>query len=278
MPFTVEEFHDLVRLLEQHPEWRAELRRLVLSEELLSLPDLVKDLVQAQRRGDERFQALDARLEALSLKLEQLAEAQRRTEERLQALELRLEQLAAAQQRTEERIRELVEVQQRTQAEIVLLQRVQSDAVTRLERTEQRLADLLGRDLERRYRERAASYFQGLLRRIRVIDHQTLGSQLDDAVDAGRITRSERDEVLRLDLVVQGRLDDQEAYLAVEVSSAVDDFDVRRAAERAALLSKATGQLVIPAVAGSEVAAEVAEAAARHNVRCFLDGRPIGPP
>ncbi|RMF83078.1 MAG: hypothetical protein D6736_22150 [Nitrospinota bacterium] len=38
MPFTVEDFRDLLRLLEQHPEWRSELRRWVLSEELLSLP------------------------------------------------------------------------------------------------------------------------------------------------------------------------------------------------------------------------------------------------
>ena len=27
MPFTADEFHDLVRLVESHPEWRAELRR-----------------------------------------------------------------------------------------------------------------------------------------------------------------------------------------------------------------------------------------------------------
>jgi len=31
MPFTVEEFRDLVRILEEKPEWRAELRRLILT-------------------------------------------------------------------------------------------------------------------------------------------------------------------------------------------------------------------------------------------------------
>jgi hypothetical protein len=33
MAFTVQEYLDLVRLLGEHPEWRAELRRLLLSEE-----------------------------------------------------------------------------------------------------------------------------------------------------------------------------------------------------------------------------------------------------
>ena len=37
MPFTVEDFHDLVRLLEERPEWRAEMRRL-LCDEYLAVP------------------------------------------------------------------------------------------------------------------------------------------------------------------------------------------------------------------------------------------------
>jgi hypothetical protein len=36
--FSVQDFHDFVRLLEERPEWRVELRRLVLTEELLGLP------------------------------------------------------------------------------------------------------------------------------------------------------------------------------------------------------------------------------------------------
>jgi len=37
MTFTVSDYADLVRLLNEHPEWRAELRRLLLSDELLTL-------------------------------------------------------------------------------------------------------------------------------------------------------------------------------------------------------------------------------------------------
>ena len=70
MPFTVENFRDLVRILEAHPEWRAELRRLVLTDELLSLPE---QLARRQVETERGFQ--------------QLAEAQRRTEDRLIRLE-----------------------------------------------------------------------------------------------------------------------------------------------------------------------------------------------
>ena len=49
MAFGVQEFHDLVHLLEQHPEWRAELRRLVLTQELLDLPAIVRELAEQVR-------------------------------------------------------------------------------------------------------------------------------------------------------------------------------------------------------------------------------------
>jgi GGDEF domain-containing protein len=68
MAFTITDFHDLVRLLEQHEEWRKELRRLLLTDELLNLPNAFREL---HKLVDQRFA--------------ELAEAQRRTEEALAA-------------------------------------------------------------------------------------------------------------------------------------------------------------------------------------------------
>jgi len=87
MEFTVEHFHDLTQLLEEHPEWRAELRRLVLTDDILSLPQVVRDLADAQRRTEERLE----RLEAI---VQDLAEAQRRTEERVDKLADQQRQMA----------------------------------------------------------------------------------------------------------------------------------------------------------------------------------------
>jgi hypothetical protein len=35
MPFELGDFQDLVRLLREHPDWREELRALLLTQELL---------------------------------------------------------------------------------------------------------------------------------------------------------------------------------------------------------------------------------------------------
>ena len=39
MACTREEFRDLGRLLEEQPEWRKELRRVLLTDALLTLPE-----------------------------------------------------------------------------------------------------------------------------------------------------------------------------------------------------------------------------------------------
>ncbi len=86
MAFTVGDFHDLVRLLDQHPEWRAELRRLILTEELLSLPQMVRELAEAQARTEQRVGELAEALRILTQRVDRLAEAQARTENRVDRL------------------------------------------------------------------------------------------------------------------------------------------------------------------------------------------------
>src|SRR5438034_4896873 len=92
MAFTVSEFRDLIQLLEQHPTWREELRRWVLTEELLALPQTVRELVDLQHQTEarmgqlaghmdeltQRFDRLVIHIDGLSQRMEQLAETQLR--------------------------------------------------------------------------------------------------------------------------------------------------------------------------------------------------------
>jgi hypothetical protein len=87
MAFTVQEFHDLVALLTQHPEWRAELRRLVLTEELLALPPIVRDLAEAQQRTEQQIAQLVEAQRRTEQQIAQLVEAQRRTEQQIVRLQ-----------------------------------------------------------------------------------------------------------------------------------------------------------------------------------------------
>ena len=80
MPFELRDFQDLVQLLRDHPEWREELRALLLTQELLTLPTLVRDLTATVARLAERMDQLTERQDQLTATVARLAEGQQRLE------------------------------------------------------------------------------------------------------------------------------------------------------------------------------------------------------
>ena len=108
---------------------------------------------------------------------------------------------------------------------------------------------------ERRCRERAAEYFGDMLRRIRVTDKFHLADLAEDGVDAGKLTESERQSLVLLDVAVSGlnRETRQPTRLAAEISDAITKQDVLKAAERAILLQKLTGEPTLAGVAGYSI-------------------------
>lgn len=215
----ITDFHDVVRLLEQHPEWRAELRRLVLTEELLALPDQIAELTRQVTRLTEA----QARIE----------ERQARTEEWQARTEEWQAQIEGRQARTEARLDSLTGV----------VKRLSDDVGT-----------LKGKGLETHYRLHGSPFFGSLLRRPHVLSSEELSDILDPSMDQGSLSSDEALEIRRADLVVRGtrRKDRTLVYLVVEVSWTIDLEDVERAARRSVHLAK-TGLSVLPVVAGETV-------------------------
>ncbi len=240
MPFTVEEFGDLVRILEEKPEWRVALRRLVLTDELLSLPEQVASL---RADTDRRFQ--------------ELIEVQKRTEEQMALLTGQVAVLAEAQRRTEEQVAELVQAVHALTIDVGYLK---------------------GEVLENRYRTRGHAYFGRMVRRAHVLSSDELTSLFEEAIESGTLSEAEVDEIALADAVVRGkrREDGTDVYLVVEVSWGVGPSDVERAVQRAALLEK-TGTPTVPVVAGRWVTSEAGRLAHAKQVWQITDGQAVSP-
>ncbi|MCS6924443.1 MAG: hypothetical protein NZ578_00945 [Candidatus Binatia bacterium] len=261
---NIKDFHDVIRLLEEHPEWRAELRRLILTDELLALPQRIDRL-------SEQVAALAEAQARTEARVAELAEAQARTDARVTAL-------VEAQARTEARVAELAEAQARTEAQVALL----TNRVDVLAQVQQRLLDdigtLKGRDLERTYQEKAAVFFDSIVQEPRVLPFAEIRPLLDDAVRRGVLSAEERRELIRTDLFVQGRHPDtgEAMYLVVEVSWSVYSTDVERAATRAALLRKLDVP-VVAVVAGMGIMPEAHREATNRGVWQMIDGTAVPP-
>ena len=240
MSFTVEDFHDLVRILEEKPEWGAALRHHVLTRELLSLP-------------------------------EQIASLRVETERRFQELIGQVAELAAAQKRTEEQVAELAAAQRRIEGQITELAdsvRILADGVGHLK----------GDMLEITYHTKGPAYFGRMIRRAHVLSPDELITLVEDAVDRGVLSDDQAQEIYEADVVVHGkrREDGAEVYLVVKVSWGVGTNDVTRAAQRATLLAH-TGATIIPVVAGKWVVPEAGWLARTQQVWQLIDGRAVPP-
>jgi predicted nuclease with TOPRIM domain len=86
MAFAVQDLQDLIRVLEQHPEWKSLLRASLLGDELLALPAVVGRLEEAVARLAEAQARTEQRVEELAEAQKRLAEAQRRTEQAVERL------------------------------------------------------------------------------------------------------------------------------------------------------------------------------------------------
>jgi len=237
MPFTVEDFFDLARLLEQRPEWRAELRRLLLPDEVLSLPQTV--------------QALAGQVQALAEEVRALVEAQRRIEEQIAALAEAQTALTGDVQLLTKRVDSLSQ-------DVGYLKGIT------LELRYRDRAPAYFRRLARRLRVLPAHELDALLDEA-VQAGKLAEAEADEIMEADIVVRGRR-----------RREDEAEVYLVAEVSWGVGPHDVERAAERAALLAKA-GLLTIPVVAGKVITYEAANLARWRKTWQVLDGQSISP-
>jgi len=112
-------------LLRAFSELHEELADQVTKAEFRELTAVVQELAEAQKRTEQRVEELAEAQRGLAeaqkrteQRVEELAEAQRRTEQRVEELAEAQRGLAEAQKRTERRVEELAEAQKRTAEEV----------------------------------------------------------------------------------------------------------------------------------------------------------------
>jgi DNA repair exonuclease SbcCD ATPase subunit len=170
MGISVSDVQEFLEKLRSDPALREQLRQLLLLEferqvlesihrltiQVEILTRRVDELAEAQKQTmlavqelTEAQQRTDERVGRLETALAELAEAQRRTDERLGRLETALAELAEAQRRTDERVgrletalAELAEAQRRTEQKVEELAEAQRRTDERVGRLETALAEL----------------------------------------------------------------------------------------------------------------------------------------
>jgi len=93
MAFTVADFEDLLRLLSDHPEWRAQLRPVVLGEEFLQVPSRLDRVDDRLGTVEDQLRLINARMDALDQRMGALEKEMAAFRERMDAFEKRMDRM-----------------------------------------------------------------------------------------------------------------------------------------------------------------------------------------
>ena len=281
MTTAVADIADLVKILREQPEWAETLRSVLLSKELLELPEKLAQLTarfeefvalqtETNQRVAEQLAQLTAQVAQLTARLEEFIAEQREINrvfaERLTRLETDTAELKsdmAEVKATTARLETDVAELKTDTAELKVGLRRLEGTVGSLQGTVGSLAGTVGRlqgaELERKIHANIAGMVCTPLgiRRPRVLKSilaatvPELFDLLDPALDDGRINRAQFDSLMQTDIILAAREGNaQPVYVAIEISRTVHDEDLDRARERADILAAASGVSALALVIG----------------------------
>ena len=239
---TISTTADLLRLLREDPDFRDQVRSLLLTQELIELP--------------ERFARFEAYVERHFETLETSVN------DRFESMETRMNERFETLETNMDRRFETMETSVNDRFEALTTSMDRQFAEVRGE-----LGRIKGGDYERRVGGSFASYASMAfrqrnnrsLRRNMLIYSQLLGRDngfgdlIANAVDNGSISEDERAELEQADAVMSGQDASDAVYFVGEISLTVNNADIDRAIARAAIMSKATGSDAWPMVIGNTV-------------------------
>lgn len=263
---TINDISDLVKILKEQPEWAEVIRGILLNEEVInqivgSLTQAVESLGQTVGLLGQTVGLLSQRVDSLAGELTQMREDYNRLEGRVGSLESRVERLECQVEDLKIQVQQL-----RDQVEQLAF---------RVAWLEGRVGNLEGSDYERKVRYRVRSRAGRILGLaspyLALTQSDPAAPQFDSAVqraaNAGAISPDEADDLFETDIIISAQ---GNRHVAVEVSLTAADRDITRAVARAAILRRATGGEVTPAIVTAALNPPQRDLAAAQGVAVFV--------
>ena len=245
---TINTIEDLVRIMDEHPEWVEAMRVRLLSREVLELPRTIAILTETVEsfaastnkrldtiegrldQHDVRFDAIDARFDTVDSRFDAVDSRFDAVDARFEAVDSRFEAVDSRFDTVDSRFDTVEDSIQKLRNEVAPIKAAHArnagieDAVT--------LAGDLG------------------LRQAKSLTREELW-EMAETSDTSDISTNELRSFRRADLILEAAdTDGETCYVAVEISFTANGRDTTRAIRNAEFLRRLTGKRSIAAVAG----------------------------
>ena len=259
---TINTMEDLIRVLDEHPEWLEALRARLLSRELLDLPQNFAMFVAEMREfksemnefkaqmdrfvaaTNSRFDGADVRFDGVDARLDRGDTRFDGVDARFDGVDARFDEVDARLDRVDARFDEVdarfARAEARSDGHDVMFKRI-TDDLGQLKGAHARnvaLADaaVIARDLN--------------LRRTKNLTQDELLDLIDSA-DTSDILVSDLRSFRVADLIMEATAEDGEVcYVAVEISYTANGRDTKRALRNAKFMTRFTGKRAFAVVSG----------------------------
>ena len=270
---TVEEFLEILR---RQPELLEAARRLIVQDDLLALPSVLADFIEATNRN---FELVNQRLERLEYDVTVLKEDVKVLKEDVAVLKEDVKELKEDVAVLKEDVKELKQDVAVLKEDVKELKGDVATLKTGQNRMQGQLDNLIGTDYERKVARRIRRTADRnlsiqnaqLVQSVAITDNPLITDLSDAAVRNGIITTNQADELEDADVVVKGSdSDGDEAYAVAELSVTIHHDDIDRALDRAKILQQATDKASVPAVIGADISDENREYARSLDVAVII--------
>ena len=270
---TVEEFLEILR---RQPELLEAARRLIVQDDLLALPSVLADFIEATNRN---FELVNQRLERLEYDVTVLKEDVKVLKEDVAVLKEDVKELKEDVAVLKEDVKELKGDVAVLKTDVKELKGDVATLKTGQNRMQGQLDNLIGTDYERKVARRIRRTADRnlsiqnaqLVQSVAITDNPLITDLSDAAVRNGIITTNQADELEDADVVVKGSdSDGDEAYAVAELSVTIHHDDIDRALDRAKILQQATDKASVPAVIGADISDENREYARSLDVAVII--------
>ncbi len=287
---TINTIEDLIRLLDENPQWAEALRARLLTRELVELPvkfsqfaadatqqfaNIAQQFEQVNQRFeqvqqqfeqvDQRFERVDQRFEQMDRRFEQMDQRFEQMDQRFEQMDQRFEQMDQRFEQMDQRFEQMDQRFEQMDQRFEQMDQRFEQMDQRFERVDQRmdgvdgtinrilvdLGYLKGAHARNVAIDNAASIARDMgLRRVRNLSQDDL-LEIIDAADTSALTAGELRSFRQADLVIES-LDSQgeHCFIAVEISFTANGRDTARATRNARLLTAFTGRPAFAAIAG----------------------------
>ncbi len=240
---------DIIKELQANEALRSQIRAVILADELLDLP---RKFDEFRIATEARFQQVEEQIAENSRQIATLQVAVRELQVAVKELQVAVKELQVAVKELQNTTKEL----QNTTKELQVSMKQLQAEVAHLSGV---VGNLVGRDFERDFIYRAKAYTRKLIKNSRVMTIDEIESLVEEAENLGKITEDEAMSIINLDVLLEGEIGGETAYLAVEVSKTIHDDDFERVRDRKEILIKATGKSAKALVAGVALSASKTE-------------------